>query len=320
LDDTGKASTIIDFSIITPVYNGEKYIRETIESVLKNTKGVSFEYIVVNDGSTDSTAQVIEDYKENCRIILQNNSGESSAVNRGIEASSGRYLLVVSADDPLVSPQLFSRAKELLESGDDIVCVYPDWNRIDSNSKLIRQELTEEFSLETLLCDGICIPGPGAVFLAEIAKKIGGRKLEWKYVGDYDFWLRLSVYGKFQRIPLFLAQWREHPDSTSLKMRGKSMALERIKVIENFLESNPVDSQKSRKALSTAYYQASLLSYFSKEVSGRRYMLISLYFSRFKSIKFTLPEVLFISGLPLTRFIWNLNFLLKIRKYYETNR
>jgi len=310
----------LDFSIITPVYNGEKYIRETIESVLKNTAEASFEYIIVNDGSTDSTAQIIEEYKEHCRIIFQNNSGESSAVNRGIQESSGRYLLVVSADDPLLSPRLFSIAKEILESNIETVCVYPDWNRIDSNSKLIRQELTREFSLETLLCDGICIPGPGAIFRAEIAKKIGGRKLQWKYVGDYDFWLRLSVYGKFQRIPQFLAQWREHPESTSLKMRGKAMALERIGVIEEYLESNSLDGQKSRRARSTAYYQASLLSYFSKEVSGRKYMFVSLFHSRFQSIKFTLPEVLFISGLPLTRSLWNFKFLLKIRRYYETHR
>ena len=273
--------------------------------MLENAKDVSFEY---------STAQIIEKYKEHCRIILQNNSGESSAVNRGIEESSGRYLLVVSADDPLLSPRLFSIAKETLESNVETVCVYPDWNRIDSNSKLIRQELTREFSLETLLCDGICIPGPGAIFRAEIAKKIGGRKLQWRYVGDYDF------YGKFQRIPQFLAQWREHPESTSLKMRGKAMALERIGVIEEYLDSNSLDRQKSRRARSTAYYQASLLSYFSKEVSGRKYMFVSLFYSRFQSIKFTFPELLFISGLPLTRFLWNLKFLLKIRKYYESNR
>jgi glycosyltransferase involved in cell wall biosynthesis len=310
----------LDFTIITPVYNGEKYIRETIESVLKNAREVSFEYIIVNDGSTDSTAQIIDDYKEHCRIIFQNNCGESSAVNSGIDVSSGKYLLVVSADDPLLSPRLFLIAKEIFESDVETVCVYPDWNRIDPNSKLIRQELTREFSIETLLCDGICIPGPGAIFRAEIAKKIGGRKLKWKYVGDYDFWLRLSIYGKFQRIPQFLAQWREHPESTSLKMRGRAMALERIRVIEDYLESNYLDDQKARRSRSTAYYQASLLSYFSKDVPGRKYMFVSLIQSRFQSIKFTFPEILFISGLPLTRFLWNLRFLVKIKKYYERSR
>jgi hypothetical protein len=62
------------------------------------------------------------------------------------------------------------------------------------------------------------------------------------------------------------------------------------------------------------------LSYFSKEVSGRKYMFVSLFHSRFQSIKFTLPEVLFISGLPLTRSLWSFKFLLKIRRYYETHR
>jgi phosphopantetheine adenylyltransferase len=293
---------------------------------------------------SDVELQTIEDmFGETVAFLVDGVTKISAVAKSGEEnnlsVESFQKLIIAAANDPRVliikladrvhnlrtiTPLPKSRqqviAKETLESNVETVCVYPDWNRIDSNSKLIRQELTREFSLETLLCDGICIPGPGAIFRAEIAKKIGGRKLQWKYVGDYDFWLRLSVYGKFQRIPQFLAQWREHPESTSLKMRGKTMALERIGVIEEYLESNSLDRQKSRRARSTAYYQASLLSYFSKEVSGRKYMFVSLFHSRFQSIQFTLPELLFISGLPLTRFLWNFKFLLKIRKYYETNR
>ena len=81
------------FTIITPVYNGEKYLRETIESVLSSSEMHNCEYIVVDDGSNDKTAEILKSYENQLRVVTQRNSGESAAVNRGIELSLGEFLL-----------------------------------------------------------------------------------------------------------------------------------------------------------------------------------------------------------------------------------
>ena len=94
-------------SVITAVYNGSKYIEETIESVLQNCAEIDFEYIVLNDGSTDNTLELLEKYKSKIRIINKENSGESDSISIGFREAAGDLLLVVSADDPLLSKKLF---------------------------------------------------------------------------------------------------------------------------------------------------------------------------------------------------------------------
>ena len=94
-------------SVITAVYNGSKYIEETIESVLQNCAEIDFEYIVLNDGSTDNTLELLEKYKSKIRLINKENSGESDSISIGFREAVGDLLLVVSADDPLLSKKLF---------------------------------------------------------------------------------------------------------------------------------------------------------------------------------------------------------------------
>ena len=94
------------FTVITPVFNGEKYIRETINSVLDAAQGFSLEYLVVDDGSTDSTYQILMEFSDSIKIIRKQNGGEPSAVNRGLEESSGEFILILSADDPLFTSEI----------------------------------------------------------------------------------------------------------------------------------------------------------------------------------------------------------------------
>lgn len=87
--------------VITPVYNGEKYIEATIKSVLK-ARVPSMTYLVVNDGSTDGTAEILSKYQGAIDVIEQANQGEGNAVNVGYSARESKYVMVVSADDLLV--------------------------------------------------------------------------------------------------------------------------------------------------------------------------------------------------------------------------
>jgi len=291
------------FSVITPVYNGAEFLQETLDSVLKYCNDYSFEYIVVNDGSTDQTSQILTKYADRIVVVDIINQGEANAVNTGLKMSTGKYCLVVSADDPLLSSELFNEALIAFQNDPSLVAVYPDWNVIDSDSHVVSQVQTMEYSKQALLEYFVCIPGPGTIFRTSVAKEIGGRNISFKYVSDYDFWLRLSEFGDFKRIPRVLAQWRNHANSTSISNKGLEMAEERIRVVENFLQLFPQPKSIENSALAHAHYNASLLAYFSNDVPGARWMLKAIRFGKGRIEKADLRIILFCLLLPFSRYI-----------------
>ena len=291
------------FTIITPVFNGGDLLQETLDSVLEYCKDYSFEYIVVNDGSTDQTSEILADYSEQIVVLNIHNQGEANAVNTGLKKANGEYCLVVSADDPLISSELFKEALSVFENNQSVVAVYPDWNMIDKNSNVISQVRTIEYSRQALIEHFVCIPGPGAIFRTSVANEIGGRDVMLKFGSDYDFWMKLSQFGDFKRIPKVLAQWRNHENSTSISNKGLEMAKERIFVIENFLTSFPQSKSTTRSARAHSYYHAALLSYFSKEVPGAVWMFKAFLIRRGWVEKADPRIVLYCLFLPTSRYL-----------------
>jgi glycosyltransferase involved in cell wall biosynthesis len=256
-------------SIITPVFNGEKYIAETVDSVLNASINIPFEYLVLNDGSQDTTLAILESYGDKIQTISHENMGESATVNSGLENARGKYILVISADDPLLTGELVDKAIQILEGEPLVVALYPDWKIIDEYGNTLKVKILPEYSDEIMIGRCRCLPGPGVVFRKDAAIKIGGRRAKWKYVGDYDFWLRLSRVGRIQRLPGVLAQWRDNEDSTSISQRGQAMALDRIQVMEDFISEHDIPLNLSRKAIANAYCVAARLAFFDSTVEGR---------------------------------------------------
>jgi len=290
-------------TVVTAVYNGADYIAETIDSVLACAEGLNFEYIVVDDGSTDSTLEILKSYGDLIQIVSHANCGESASVTKAFYLARGKYLIVVSADDPLLTADLFDEVFDWFEKDSNLVAVYPDWQMIDPNGAVIQTVLVPDYSDELLIGQCRTLPGPGVIFRRDSAVKIGGRNAKWVFVGDYDFWLRLSRLGEIRHRPKVLAQWRHHPNSTSVSKRGLGMASERISVVEDFLASNQVDELIGRMALGHAYYTAARLSFFTREVPGKRYL-----FKAFRLRKGWVEEaqirvIAFIILDPLSRFL-----------------
>jgi glycosyltransferase involved in cell wall biosynthesis len=291
------------FSVITPVFNGEKFIEETIKSVLNACEGLHYEYIVVNDGSTDETQSILELFSDAIRVISQQNRGESESVNVGINATRGEYLIVVSADDPLLGPEIFIGVEERFLQDSNLVAIYPDWQIIDSAGAVLEIKHLPDFTVEDFLAKNLVLPGPGTIFRREAAIKIGGRRSKWRFVGDYDFWLRLSDEGKFLHRNCVLAQWRHHGESTSVSARGPQMAEERIAVISDYLNntSSIISKQVRRIALANAYALASRLVFFSADVPGKKYFIKSLLLRRSLPERLRLVEGLYILLHPLSK-------------------
>jgi glycosyltransferase involved in cell wall biosynthesis len=267
-------------SVITPVFNGEKYIKETIDSVLKAIGNLEIEYLVIDDGSTDKTSEILQKYNQEIRVIRQENQGESSAVNTGFNSAIGEYVLVVSADDPLMDGSIFDDVENFFEKNPEVAVWYPNWNMIDRDGNLIRTVYVDEYSDEKLIGRFICLPGPGAFIRKSAALQIGGRRNKWKYVGDYDFWLRISRVGLLKKRDAVVAQWRFHDESTSISQRGARMFSERISVIDEFVKEYSIPTLLTRQARAHAYYFASLLSYHSKDVKGRSTMIKAFWIRR----------------------------------------
>lgn len=287
-------------TIITTVFNGEDYLESTIQSVLNCVSGIDFEYIVINDGSTDRTSEILNKYSNQLKIIDQKNIGESASVTKGFELAKADFVMVLSADDPLFTDQIFKNVFELFEQDQNLVAVYPDWNLIDSDGNVIRKIYVPDYSDKLLIGRFRTLPGPGVIIRKKAALMIGGRRSKWVYVGDYDFWLRLSRIGELRHRPQILAQWREHPGSTSVSKKNLQMANERIAVIEEFLKEFNVSDRLRRMALGNAYYMAARLCYFDSHVPGRRWFLQSIKFRKGMPEESNLLHALFLVTFPLS--------------------
>jgi len=302
----GLGFEIINFSVITPVYNGEAFISETINSVLSNfDPSLRFEYLIIDDGSTDNTKSILEKYSQNelIKVFSVKNSGEAAAVNYGLEKAVGDYVVVVNADDPLLSPRLFTLANEIFKRNEKVVVVYPDWNVISESNLVLETKKLSSYSFEVMVGEFKCLPGPGSMFRRSAALKVGGRNTLYRFVSDYDFWLKLSLQGDFFHIPEVLAQWRSHSESTSVHSKGYEMGMERIKVMREFVNYANVNKSLKQKALSHAYYHSALLSYFSKEVPGRRWMLQAFLIQRGWIKNADIRIVIFCLIYPLSRYL-----------------
>ena len=288
-------------TIITPVFNGAMYIEETIYSVLNAKTNVRFEYIVIDDGSNDDTHKIVQNFAQKIIFIRQANIGEANTVNKGLNIAKGEYILVLSADDPLVSGDLLDQATHILNQGTNIAAVYPDWNVIDKTGKIISTKILPEYSDEIMIGKCKTLPGPGTIFRKDLALSIGGRNGDWRFVSDFDFWLRLSRRGEIIRIPKVLAQWRYHDTSTSIAHRGMEMAQERIAVIDSFISDNSIGSKLSRNAQGNALYMAARLSFFDPRVKGRSLLFKAIKKNRRIPSESRSIVIIFLLLLPLSR-------------------
>lgn len=133
-------------SVLMGVYNGEKYLREAIDSILNQTFK-DFEFIIIDDGSTDNTSNIIKSYNDP-RIILfkQNNSGCYKALNLGLKHAKGKYIAIMDSDD-ISHNERFEKQFEYLENHKECVCCSTDTNIIDeegNNIYTIRNNLSKK--------------------------------------------------------------------------------------------------------------------------------------------------------------------------------
>jgi len=215
-------------SVIIPCFNSEQWIKETLDSVYRQNTEIIEEIIVIDDGSTDNSRNLVEDNYPEVNLISTKNQGPSKARNLGIDISKGQYIQFLDADDLLADNKLEVQLKSLENTG--LGVAYGNWikfNSIVDNYKkvdnLINKEMQNpEIDLST---DFWC---PPAVYLLkrEIVEKVGGFKENLPVIQDARFMLDCAILGaEFIYCNELMAYYRVHSDK-SISTTNKKLFLQ----------------------------------------------------------------------------------------------
>jgi glycosyltransferase involved in cell wall biosynthesis len=203
-------------SVIIPAYNAELYVREAIDSVLGQTF-IDLEIIVVDDGSTDNTANIVGRVSDHrVRLICQGNKGVSSARNAGINNSAGQYLQFLDSDD-LILPGKLAAQVPLLDADPDVGLVYSSFRYFyDDRCDLAPPPWLRPPSDDPYreLVAGSMFPCHAALLRRSAVTALGRFDEELDSGEDWDLWLRLARTGaRFLFHSDLLALYRQHPGS-----------------------------------------------------------------------------------------------------------
>lgn len=201
-------------SVLIPAYNCEKYIKETLDCLLKQTYK-DFETIVVDDGSTDNTKKEICDWIKNnghiqCEYVYKENGGSASARNFGLGYCNGDLIQLLDSDDILL-PEKIKVGVEEMEKSEKIGCVYTDYFQFGNNIDDTQVVSRADFSIERLMQE--CIPTTNCMIRKHYLKKVGGWDECYKFIEDYGLWTKMCLICDFIHIKEPLFKYRIHKDN-----------------------------------------------------------------------------------------------------------
>lgn len=206
-------NAMIEISVIMPVYNGEKYLREAIDSILCQSFQ-NFEFIIVDDASTDCSLQIIQSYKDKRIILLQNeqNRGNYPSRNRGLTIATGKYICVMDADD-IAYPLRLEKQYEYMEEHPELLAIGTNF---DFSISSIRRKLPLAYTdLMLALLEDNTFLHPSLMIRTDVLRKIGGYDEKYVYSSDYELMTRLTLLGKVENLPDVLMMYRWHSSQIS---------------------------------------------------------------------------------------------------------
>lgn len=244
-------------SIVIPAYNHARYLPESINSVLNQTYS-NIELIVLDDGSTDGTSEVLCQIEGQFYWESHQNMGQAFTLNKGWRIAKGSILSYLSADDVLY-PEAVERCVKVLMDNPYAALCYPNFDLINPSSDVIRTVSAPEYSYDEMVLDFKCAPGVGAFFRRSCFEKAGEWNPELRHHPDYEYWLRLGLHGEFLHLKECLGGFRVHEESQSFRSVSVYRGDEPIRIIKSYLDKADVPqriSNQSAIALSNASFMA----------------------------------------------------------------
>lgn len=199
-----------------PIYNCENYLAEAIESILVQTL-TDFEFIIIDDGSKDSSAKILEGYKDH-RIKIEkkaHNIGLIACLNYGLSIAKGKYIARMDGDD-IAHPERLKKQIDFLQINNDII-VCGTWYQLMNTNEVIKHPKHND-EIKLALFEYCAIGHPTVMLNSELIKKSSlTYNKDFEAAEDYELWCRLSFEGKFANLPEVLLYYRNHSNQISLK-------------------------------------------------------------------------------------------------------
>ncbi|MEO6436359.1 MAG: glycosyltransferase family 2 protein [Tepidisphaeraceae bacterium] len=207
-------------SVVMPVYNAAAYLSQAVESVLAQSFG-DFEFIIVNDGSTDASPRLLESFvarDPRIKLISRPNTGIVGALNDGLAASKGELIARMDADDVCLPGRFEAQVAYLRENpqvvalGSRVIGIDPyGCELFHSEHKLAHDEIDAQL----LQGVGWAIVHPAAMIRRDALQRVGSYRTPWQWVEDLDLFLRLAEIGKLANLPTELLRYRQHTESVN---------------------------------------------------------------------------------------------------------
>jgi glycosyltransferase involved in cell wall biosynthesis len=206
-------------SVVTTAYNSSKYLPQAIESILAQTFG-DLEYIVVDDGSSDGTSNIIREYARlDSRVtpITTDRRGIAGAANRGCDAARATYIARLDSDD-IATPNRIELQVKYMEAHANIAVLGGAIQPIATNGRALgtRHFVTDSRDVKEGLDYGNCICHSTTLIRTAVLKGLGGYRFAFEPAEDYDLWLRVGDGAQLANLSDVIAKYRVHTDQASL--------------------------------------------------------------------------------------------------------
>jgi glycosyltransferase involved in cell wall biosynthesis len=216
-------------SVIMPVFNGEKYLREAVGSICGQSYK-DFEFIIVDDGSSDRTAAILREYAlrdDRLRVLSGPNTGLTRALLKGMDEARGDLIARMDADDVSL-PRRLEQQVQFLDQHPECVAVGARVLVVDSDGDAVfpmrYPSGHEEIDAHNLAGKGCALAHPATMFRRTAYEKAGGYRPEFEPAEDLDLWLRMAEVGKLANLDDVLLNYRVHLKSTCVTRRQEQYA------------------------------------------------------------------------------------------------
>jgi glycosyltransferase involved in cell wall biosynthesis len=221
-------------SVVIPAYNAAAFVCQTLDSVRAQTC-TDFEMVIVDDGSTDATGDVVEQYLSKHgirgRVVRQANRGIAAARNAGMRAASGTHIALLDHDDLWHPEKLAAVVGEFdRDPGADLICHDENITRNGKVVRTSRRRRPRGDMYEALLFGGNLLSPSATTFRRDRALELGGfdERLEYLTVEDYDFWMRFSRNARIRFLGRVLGEYVLVDGAASRRIVFHHLALERM--------------------------------------------------------------------------------------------
>jgi glycosyltransferase involved in cell wall biosynthesis len=222
-NDAMSTTDIPRLSVVLPVYNGARFLASALDSVLSQDFR-EFECIAINDGSTDQSPLILEEYQRRdsrLRVVHQHNVGVVETLNRGISLSRAPFIARMDADDVCL-PGRFTTQMRHFKERNDLGVLGGQIQLIDEKGHLLR---TVDYpasgkELESFLFKGSPVAHPAVMLRKAVMQKVGLYRKAFKHAEDYDLWLRVHEAGyAIENLKVPLIGYRQHTENVSVVYR-----------------------------------------------------------------------------------------------------